>query len=236
MIDAIYKILLAILSKDNNGTIKPTDYNLLANQVQQEIFRSYFEDENLDKNKENRGITNRGYSNLPFIQRQRIAAFGKSSDIEQQSATSKASIFDKPADLYLIEDNGFSTDTGKLITEVERSSIITMLNTEAAPTSAYPIYEEEGNTLMVYPKTVEDASLRYIRKPLEPKWTFFLLPNGKESYDPTNASFQDFELHYSEFTNIVIRMLSYSGVTLREEQVVQIAEQLKISLNQKDNQ
>jgi hypothetical protein len=236
MIDTIYKTVLTILNKENQGYISPTEYNLLANTVQQEIFRSYFEDENLDKNKENRGITNRGYGNLPFNQRQRITPFGKSEDITTEVFATTSSTFDKPVDLYLLEDNGVSSSTGKLISEVERNSVVTLMNTEAAPTSSYPVYEDFGSKLEVYPKTIETISLRYIRKPLEPKWTYYLLGNGGEFYDPTNASFQDFELHPSEFSNIVIRMLSYSGVTLREEQVVQIAEQLKISLNQKDNQ
>jgi hypothetical protein len=236
MIDIIYKTLLTILNKENQGYISPTDYNLLANNVQQEIFRSYFEDENLDKNKENRGISNRGYSNLPFNQRQRITPFAKQSDLTVASITTTYTAFDKPTDLYLLEDNGVSSDTGKLISEVERSSIVTLMNTEAAPTLSYPVYEDVGNRLRVYPKTIEDISLRYIRKPLEPKWTFFILANGKESYNPANASFQDFELNPSEFSNIVLRMLTYLGVNLREEQVVQIAEQLKNSLNQKDNQ
>tara|TARA_R110000796_G_scaffold23144_1_gene66653 strand:- start:1609 stop:2319 length:711 start_codon:yes stop_codon:yes gene_type:complete len=236
MIDTIYKTVLTILNKENQGYISPTEYNLLASNVQQEIFRSYFEDENLDKNKENRGISNRGYSNLPFNQRQRITPFAKQSPLSTTSITTTHTVFDKPTDLYLLEDNGVSSSTGKLISEVERSSVVTLMNTEAAPTTSYPVYEDVGKKLQVYPKTIESISLRYIRKPLEPKWTYYLLDNGGEVYNPANASFQDFELHPSEFSNIVIRMLSYSGVTLREEQVVQIAEQLKISLNQKDNQ
>ena len=55
-------------------------------------------------------------------------------------------------------------------------------------------------------------------------------------YDPSNASFQDFELHESEFSNIVLRMLSYFGINLREGEVMQIAELLKDKMNLKDNQ
>lgn len=236
MIDTIYKTLLTIINKENQGYISPTEFNLLANTVQQEIFRSYFEEENLDKNKQNRGLTNRGYSNLAFNQRQRITPFAESTDLTGVASGAK-SVVTKPADTYFIEDNGVSnTNNGKLIEEIERSSIVTMLNTEAAPTTTFPVYEEVGDTLLVYPNTLLDVSIRYIRVPSVPKWTYFVLPNGQEVYDPSNASFQDFELHDSEFSNIVLRMLTYFGINLREADVVQIAELLRDKLNIKDNQ
>lgn len=236
MIDTIYKTLLTIINKENQGYVSPTEFNLLANNVQQEIFRSYFEEENLDKNKENRGLTNRGYSHLAFNQRQRITPFGKSLNLNGTIAGS-STVFNTPSDSYFIEDNGISIPkTGKLIEEVERSSIITLLNTEAAPTETYPVYEEVGDTLLVYPNSIDEVNVRYIRVPNEPKWTYFILSNGQEVYDPSNTSFQDFELHESEFSNIVLRMLSYFGINLREGEVMQIAELLKDKMNLKDNQ
>lgn len=229
MIDTIYKVLLTIINKENQGYISPTEFNLLAINVQDEIFRSYFEDENLDKNKQNRGLTNRGYSNLPFNQRQRITQFAETEDL-----TVTAGVLTLPTNLYFIEDNGLTSDTGIIIDEVERSSVARMLRTEVAPTVLYPVYENYGSTLKIYPSDIEDVNIRYIRKPLDPKWTYSIVSN-KEMYDPSNASFQDFELHSSEFSNIVLRMLSFFGINLREEAVVQVAEALKNSMNQKDN-
>ena len=81
MLDTIYKVLLTILNKENQGYISPEEFNLIAIKVQNEIFRSYMEDENLDKNKQNRGLTNNGYANLSFNQRQRITRFAKNADL-----------------------------------------------------------------------------------------------------------------------------------------------------------
>lgn len=230
MLDTIYKTLLTILNKENQGYISPEEFNLLANNTQQEIFRSYFEDENLDKNKQNRGLTNRGYSNLPFNQRQRITPFAATVDLPVTTGSVTL-----PTDLYFVEDNGITSSTGIILDEVERSSIARLIRTEVVPTELYPVYESYGNTLKIYPTTISNINIRYIRKPLAPKWTYFIVAN-KELYDPSNASFQDFELHESEFSNIVLRMLTFFGINLREEAIVQVAEALSNKLNQKDNQ
>ena len=235
MIDTIYKTLLTIINKENQGYISPTEFNLLSNNVQNEIFRSYFEEENTDKNRQNRGLTNRGYSNLPFNQRQRITPFAVDLDITGVLSGSKT-IFGIPPSAYFIEDNGVTTLTGKILDEVERSKIARLIGTEAAPTELYPVYENVAGNLYVYPNTITKLNVRYVKQPAMPNWTYFVLPNGKEMYNPSNGSFQDFELHTSEFSNIVLRMLSHFGLNLREGDVVQVAEMLKDKMNLKDNQ
>jgi hypothetical protein len=235
MIDLIYKTLLTIINKENQGYVSPTEYNLLLNNVQQEIFRSYFEDENVDKNRENRGLTNRGYSHLSFNQRQRITQFSDISLITATAGSSPFSSFEVPQVVYFIEHDGVSTISGKVLDEVERNSIVRMLGTEVAPTELYPVYESYGDVIRVYPNTFKSIEIRYIRNPKMPKWTYFVLPDGSEVFNPSSPDFQDIELHQSEFTNIVLRLLSYFSINLREGEVIQIAETLKDKMNLKDN-
>jgi len=231
MIDTIYKVLLTILNKENQGYISPEEFNLLSINVQNEIFRSYFNDENSAKNKGNRGLTNRGYGNQAQQVRADIGKFATNDDL-----TATAGVVTLPSDLYKLEDRGISTSTGVLIDEVERNQIVTLMRTEAAPTELYPVFEFTGNdTIKVYPITITDVNVRYIRKPLDPKWTYTVVAN-KELYDPTNGSFQDFELDYSEFSNIVLKMCTYFGINLREAEVVQAVEVLKDKMNLKDSQ
>lgn len=235
MIDTIYKVLLTLINKENQGYVSPTEFNLLANNVQAEIFRSYFEEENLDKNKQNRGMTNRGYSNLPFNQRQRITPFGNEADLVGV-VKGKKTVFTLPEDVYFVEDNGVSTEEGRILDEIQRADIVRLIGTEAQPSKIFPVYEPSNKQLNVYPNTIRNLNVRYIRKPKAPKWTYYVIPNGGEMFDPTNGSFQDFELHISEFSNIVMRMLSHFGVNLREAEVIQAAEILKEGINKKDNQ
>ena len=235
MIDLVYKTLLTIINKENQGYVSPTEFNLLAHNVQSEIFRGYFEDENRDKNKENKGMTNKGYANLDFNERQRITQFASKITIDKVSGK-----FTLPEDLYFIEDDGVvtgSTEThvGKVIEEVERSQINYLNNSISKPTVLYPIYERYSDNIEVYPTSIQKIDVRYLRVPKMPNWTYFSLLSGDPLFNPADTSFQDFELHNSEFSNIVLRMLSHFGLNLRETDVIQIAETLKDKMNIKDN-
>jgi hypothetical protein len=240
MIDLIYKTLLTITNKENFGYVSPTEFNLLANNVQSEIYRGYFEDDNLDKNRENRGLTNKGYGNLSFNQRQRLAQFSKISDSITGVTGGSYNAYVIPSDLYFIEDDGvYEASSGTVIEEVARSKAGYLLKSEVAPSSISPIYERYGTIIRVYPASIGDIQMRYLREPLAPNWTYEVVTAGDgstvEMFDSSNSSYQDFELHASEFSNIVIRMLSSFGINLREGEVIQIAETLKDKMNLKDS-
>lgn len=233
IIDTVYQTLLTILSKDNQGYVTPLEFDRVANLVQNQIFREYFEDENRDKNKQNRGLTNRGYSNLSYNTRQRISQFAETATLELLSG-----VYLLPEDLYFIEDHGLAlSSNGTEIEEIERNQLVYMMKSLLTqPSLLYPVYERFSDNIKVYPATIdEDIICRYLRTPKEPKWTYYILPNNEVKFDSTNPSFQDFELHESELINIVLKMLTYFGVSIREEEVVQIAETLKNEVKQNDN-
>ena len=56
-----------------------------------------------------------------------------------------------------------------------------------------------------------NASLSFIRKPASPNWAYVVV-SGKALYN-MNASV-DFELHDSEESNLVYRILTLAGITL----------------------
>lgn len=243
-IDLVYRTVQTIINKDNNGYVSPTEFNLIANKVQMDIFRNYFEEHNRDENKQNKGQTSRGYSNLALYERQRINQF---SDVEIVVKDTVKQIFNLPEDLYIIEDNGVTiadplrqTSEGNkvvnsVIEEAERD-IIGFLNlSEASPTILYPVYERYSNFIKVYPPTINNIQIKYLRVPKPPKWTYRVI-GGKELFDPTLEDFKNFELHESELGNIIVRVLLEFGINLREAEVVQIADALKQETNIKDNQ
>ena len=67
----------------------------------------------------------------------------------------------------------------------------------------------------------------YIRSPLTPNWAYTEV-NGAALYNSSNSI--DFELHSSEETHLVARILSLAGATLKDNNVIQIgaAEEGKI--------
>jgi hypothetical protein len=232
MLDLAYKTIQTFLAKDRNGFLSPTDFNVFAFQVVDIIFREYFEDENRDKNRENRGLTNQGYSNLSFNQRQRIDHFAANSNVSYNGATLR---YDLPEDLYLIEDDGVISFTGKVIEEVQRHKKGYLRNSISASSVTYPTYEHVGSSLVVSPSSItSDISISYLRKPLKPNWTYQVI-NGDAVYDPSNPSFQDLDLHTSEFSNFVIRMVANFGINIKDYDVTQVADGLKQQMQLKDN-
>ena len=140
-----------------------------------------------------------------------------------------------PSDLYFIEDDGVVSDTGKIIERIKTSKVGYLNNSIAAPTVTYPVYERDADTITVFPiNSVSTIALAYIKQPADPKWTYTVV-NGDPLFNPSAVDYQDFELHPAEFPTIVVEMLTYFGINLREGEVIQIAEQLKNTIMQKDN-
>lgn len=221
MINNIYELLKTIMNKELRGNLTPTEFNLIAKQVQYEIYRGYFDDEARDKYKEKRGLSSKGYANLSLNQRQRIDKFSAKATL-----TYSAPNFVLPANLYLIKDFGIDYN-GTVVEEMEGQYMGFLGKSLAAPSTTFPVYEQVGDLITISPATIVDTvTCRYIRTPLDPKWTYNVV-SGTELYNPSANDFQDFELHVSEFSNIVIRMLSYFGINIRETEVTQYAEALK---------
>lgn len=93
------------------------------------------------------------------------------------------------------------------------------------PTKKYPIYIYEENKIYVYPKEIiAGISASYVRKPKDVIWNFTATaPYYTYIYDP-NAS-QQFELMISEQTNVITRILLYSGIVIKDPQIIQVAAQ-----------
>jgi hypothetical protein len=93
------------------------------------------------------------------------------------------------------------------------------------PTKEFPIYRYKDFKIYMYPETIIDKiTASYIRKPLDPRWNFIpSTTTGQYLYN--SASSVDFELHPTEQVNIITQILLYSGIIIKDPQIVQIAAQ-----------
>jgi hypothetical protein len=94
-----------------------------------------------------------------------------------------------------------------------------------APTTTYPIYLYENSKLYLYPQSItSDIQVSYLRKPVDVIWNF-TIPSGQNyyQYNPTNSV--DFELSKTEQSNIILKVLLYSGVVIRDPSIIQVASQ-----------
>ena len=94
-----------------------------------------------------------------------------------------------------------------------------------APTTTYPIYLYENSKLYLYPQSItSDIQVSYLRKPVDVIWNF-TIPSGQNyyQYNPTNSV--NFELSKTEQSNIILKVLLYSGVVIRDPSIIQVASQ-----------
>ena len=102
-----------------------------------------------------------------------------------------------------------------------------------APTKTYPIYLYEDSKLYLYPQTItSDVSVSYLRKPVDVIWNF-TIPSGQNYYQYNATNSVNFELSKTEQANIILKILLYSGVVIRDPSIVQIAAQQVQQENQR---
>jgi len=230
MINSVRNTVLSVLNKNNYGYISPSDFNLFAKQAQLDIFDEYFISYNNQVNKQNGRVSGTGYADIQRGYEEVISTFSKTATLAQ--ATPNTSKYTLPSDYYLLNVVQYNTvgvgQPGVEIEKVEENKIRSLIATNLlAPTTAFPVYVHRGNIIEVYPTTINGATnvdSYYIRNPLDPKWTWSTLSSGEPVFNQSAADYQDFELPVTDEPNLVMRILEYAGVSIREGDVVRFAD------------
>ena len=218
-IDTVYQRVLAILNKENRGYLTPQEFNLFANQAQLEIFEQYFYD--LQQFKRMRD-NNTEYSNMVKLVDEKISKFKHTTNLVYHSGH-----FDLPNNLHKL---GTVIHNNAEVEKVNDKEILYLnMSPLAKPTHARPVYVQSLDTtgeywsLKVYPETVNsNLSCTYVRKPKTVNWSYVNV-NNEALYDGANSV--NFELHESDEADLVIKVLSYAGLTIKDPNITQLAEQ-----------
>ena len=95
-----------------------------------------------------------------------------------------------------------------------------------APSKYSPISIYEDYRLKVAPSTITAGLYAsFIRKPRNVVWNFTVDSSNNNAYSWAPTSSTNFELLQSEQTEVVVRILLYSGIVVKDYQVVQLAAQ-----------
>ncbi|MDA8043076.1 MAG: hypothetical protein MPJ22_11720, partial [Pirellulales bacterium] len=86
--------------------------------------------------------------------------------------------------------------------------------------------------LIVHPiNDINEIKIVYVRVPATPQWLGVSM-RGQLIPDRQQTGYQDFELHPSEEPELVAKILAYSGVLVRQPDVVQAASAKEQQINQ----
>lgn len=147
------------------------------------------------------------------------------SVISNVSLQISADIFQNTGDDYYI----VSTQSPKESERINASKIIALnASNLTAPSSLYPAYTAEGTLFQVYPISstfnvglLGQLQATYFRYPKDPKWTYLNLVGGEPAFDQSQPDYQDFELPAEDEYKLIVKILQYSGMSIRENEVVQ---------------
>ena len=126
----------------------------------------------------------------------------------------------------------FVSDSQVEIEEVNHNEYRNMqLSPLTKPTSSRPVYVNRNNGLNIYPNTISSVDISYIKKPAKAEWAYVVV-NDKALYND-NISV-DFELHASEESELVYKILMLSGIAIKKPELTQVAAQVEGSKEQQE--
>jgi len=130
-----------------------------------------------------------------------------------------------PNDFYRIGSVIYTNPYGvaKETQYIQRNELIKQeLSPITKPTEMFPVYLYEQGDLFIYPATIQTGiTVSYIRTPLDVVWNYTTGGQGQYIYNANGS--QDFELHISEQTEIILRILVYAGIVVEDPSVIQLA-------------
>jgi len=209
-IDRVYQTVLSIVNREGMSYINPQEFNLLANQAQIEIFEEYFGDKARAMQVP---MMDDDYADMIRNLEEKITLFDVTSDPIMEDSND---IWHYPADFYRL---GRVLLNSIIVDEVSHKDVA-YINASplTAPTRKQPVYTRHSGGVKVYPTTMMDTDevrFVYLRRPAEVAWI------GSPNLDTTNTV--DFELHASEFPELVVKILGYIGILIGRQDVTQFA-------------
>jgi len=237
-VDTVYQRVLALANKEQRGYITPQEFNLYANQAQMEIFEQYFYDTNQFKRVPGNDSE---YHDMVDLIDEKLYPFKNSDSI--QSGSDITSYY-RLGDVYVLESGYSSTNPnpyGKsvCVEEIKQEDLIKTQNSPLTrATSNRPIYYVQNGNIHFIPEIAPySGSYRayYITKPAKVNWTYVVV-DGKALHNPGASDHLDFELHASEESKLVIKILQLAGVGIKDLNLAQIAGQKEVSVKQQEKQ
>ena len=231
MINSVRNTVLSVLNKNNYGYISPSDFNLFAQQAQMEIYEEYYSSYNKTINAENARVSGTEYADIENPIAEVLEGFLRNDTLSQVAPATNQyyvpSLITTGYNFYMISRLTCFNGTTRLgdAEKVANARLYMLLDSMlTAPTTKYPSYIIEEDIITVYPDTINGVSslkCSYFRLPLDPKWTYINLPNGEPAFDQSQPDYQDFELPFEDEYKLVMKILQYCGMSIREIQVAQ---------------
>ena len=227
-VNTVYQRVLGILNKEQRGYVTAQEFNLFANQAQQDIFEQYFYDINQFGRIPGNSTE---YSDMVTLLNEKINIFETVAAPTRNSANTH---FIQPSNLYRLgtvvyknsTTNSFGTTTIENV-EAERINANEFLYINASPftkpKNIRPVFVSNSSGIKIYGDieitAVADVDYFYIKTPASVQWAYQIVFN-EPLYDANNSV--DFELHESDEADLVVKILELAGILIKDLNLYQV--------------
>jgi len=231
-VDRVYQRVLVLANKEQRGYITPQEFNLLANQAQMDTFEQYFYDLNQFRRLNGNDTV---HSDMVTILEEKIQVFHDLMGSTAMSELTPNGIgFELPDNLYRLDQVRLGG------TQCERLNIRNYNEVRESPltrpTPTRPIYTlRQGNVLAINNggtvdiaeeddngDLVNQCNIVMIRRPNQVSWGFTMV-GGVAIYNDGLST--NFDLHPSEEADLVIKILTLAGITIKDQGLYDIGAQ-----------
>jgi hypothetical protein len=232
-VDKVYKTVLFILNKEQRGYVTPAEFNSIAEQVQFQIFESYFPDGNQQFRKNQTNSQNDteffdmfkdiSYKLHPFEQEVPFTYSAVTGGFSQTTpATDVLYKIGEVISNYTDVNPNLSSITQLVsksdFNKISRSKLTT-------PDNKNPLFfttNTAGSLLLKVTPTPNTVTVNAIITPTPPSWKFTTGGLGQYIYSNTSI---DFQLDGAEQTLLIVEILKYFGIVINDPTIIQAASQ-----------
>tara|TARA_R110002020_G_scaffold469247_1_gene694100 strand:+ start:206 stop:937 length:732 start_codon:yes stop_codon:yes gene_type:complete len=217
-IDNVYQQVLAIANKEQRGYITPQEFNLLARKAQLDIFEEYFHD---IKNKGIGPDSSDEYGGSIDNLKEKVAVFEKWK-VAMSAVSGNDCTLPTSSTVHKLGTVFYAAGSFDVVVDrVEKNDLHYMeRNPKTKYTDRRPVYvRKTNNVIKVFPPsptvsyTTSNVTCNFIARPADPKWTYVVV-GDKALYNGSDAGLQDFELHASEESTLVNKILELAGIAI----------------------
>ncbi len=240
-VNKVYTTVLSILNKKGSGYMTPDNFNKIAKVVQLELLDRAFYEYNQAVTKQTRGRGSQGYGDIPRKIMDKLDPFCSVTTLNSATGFFEPPGFDSNStyagnDLYAT----LSLKVSEKFVDIERidkSKLPFLFSSKlTAPSNIFPVYYYSADLIYVFPSTITSVDLYYVRKPLDPTWISSVDTSsfGTPIYTYSSPDSIDFTLHASDESDLILGILKYFGVTIKDPLVIQAAQQEEQSITQQE--
>lgn len=241
-INRVRNTVLFLLEKNNRGFISPMEFDSFANLAQLEIFENLFFQYNKWVNNQYNHLSGAEFSDIPKNIKEQIDFFLTSTIPSNFTYDETDDVWTytgvdnyRTYGLSLLNASGKAVDIEEVSKGPKWNSMInSKLN---APTTTYPIYCKINESYRVAPKAPSGykVELNFIRTPKHPKWSYVQDADGNPMFNAGASDKQDFEIEESLYYPLVMKILSFCGLSVKENEIVAVAANAELAIDQKQS-